>query len=662
MYRPGYFGEFYELTITRAPGPPDAPHLNVSPHDNGALAVSWEAPARDGGSEITGYRVQWKEAAGSWDTPADVSETTVTGTTHTITGLTDGVHYTIRVIAVNDLGDSDPSLEATVTPRETDPPGLSTATVDGVTLTLTYDEALDEGSLAEAGAFTVTVGGAARAVDAVSIVGNALTLTLASAVAVGEEVMVSYTAPADESTAHIRDLAGNAAPSFSGQAAANDTQAPATLTASVHAAPDSHDGETAFTFELKFSEEPHPGFSYATLRDHAFTVAGGSLSRVRRLAPPGNVRWEITIIPSSDEAVKVALPPTTDCDAQGAICTEDGRMMSEKVELTVEGPAEENTPATGAPTISGTVRVGETLTADTSDVSDSDGLTNAVFSYQWLADDAEIAGATNSTYTLQASDNGKTIRVKVSFTDDSGNSESLTSVATADVEAPLTAELRNVPESHNGQNGFTFRILFSEPVTVGYQGLKEDSFEISNETITRARRVNGRNDLRQFTVRPSSDLDVVIVLPADRPCDEEGAICTSDGKRLSNRLELTVPGPAPANALATGAPTISGTAQVGQTLTAATSNIADSDGLDNAVYGYQWVRNDGGTDAEIQGATGSTYTLDAAAEGKTVKVRVSFTDDGGNEESLTSRAPISAPILPEWKGLAMLQRRYLYHH
>ena len=123
VYRPYYFGNFYKLTITRAPGPPDAPqHLNVSPHDSGALDLYWEAPASDGGSEIIGYRVQWKEAAASWDTPADISETTVTGTTHTITGLTDGVQYTVRVIAVNDLGDSDPSEEAAGTPREAGSP------------------------------------------------------------------------------------------------------------------------------------------------------------------------------------------------------------------------------------------------------------------------------------------------------------------------------------------------------------------------------------------------------------------------------------------------------------------------------------------------------------------------------------------------------------
>ena len=415
-----------KTAVVAATSPAAPENFAASVTNSGDLNLSWEAPTwdlsgeirgeptwGDGGSPITGYVVQWKEAPDSWDTEADVSEATVTGTAHTIQGLTSGTEYTTRVIAVNSVGRGAPSDEAAVTANR--------------------------------------------------------------------------------------------------------------------------------------------------------------------------------------------LP-------------------------------------TGTPTISGTAQVGQTLTADVSGIADADGLSNVAYGYQWLAADAEIAGATSSTYTLQASDNGKTIRVKVSFTDDSGNSESLTSVATADVETPLTAEIRNVPESHNGQNAFTFRILFSEPVTVGYQGLKEDSFEISNGTITRARRVNGRNDLRQFTVRPSSNLDVVIVLPADRPCDDEGAICTSDGKRLSNRLELTVPGPAPANAPATGAPTISGTAQVGQTLTATTSNIADSDGLVNAVYGYQWVRNDGGTDAEIQGAMGSTYTLDAADEGKTVKVRVSFTDDAGNEETLTSEA------------------------
>ena len=83
--------------------------------------------------------------------------------------------------------------------------------------------------------------------------------------------------------------------------------------------------------------------------------------------------------------------------------------------------AKPNTEATGAPTIDGIARVGETLTADTSGIIDDDGLTNVAFSHQWLRGDAEIASATGETYTLVKADEGKTIKVTVSFTDAEGN-------------------------------------------------------------------------------------------------------------------------------------------------------------------------------------------------------------------------------------------------
>ena len=89
---------------------------------------------------------------------------------------------------------------------------------------------------------------------------------------------------------------------------------------------------------------------------------------------------------------------------------------------------------------------------------------------------------------------------------------------------------------------------------------------------------------------------------------------------------------------ATGAPAITGTAQVGQTLTAATSGIMDSDGLTSPTYTYQWIRVDGSTESDISGATANMYTLVAADEGKTIKVTVSFTDDASNAETLTSAA------------------------
>ena len=89
----------------------------------------------------------------------------------------------------------------------------------------------------------------------------------------------------------------------------------------------------------------------------------------------------------------------------------------------------------------------------------------------------------------------------------------------------------------------------------------------------------------------------------------------------------------------TGKPAITGTPEVKQTLTADISGIVDTDGLPaDDQFSYQWVRNDGTDDSDISGATDSTYKLKAADLGKTIKVRVTFTDGGGTEETLTSDA------------------------
>ena len=112
------------------------------------------------------------------------------------------------------------------------------------------------------------------------------------------------------------------------------------LTASTGNAPESHDGQSAFTFELTFSEEFD--LSYKTLRDHAFEVAGGSVIKARRLNRPSNIGWEITVEPSSNDGVTVTLPVPEYCGAQGAICTGDGRELSEAVEFAVSGPGEGN--------------------------------------------------------------------------------------------------------------------------------------------------------------------------------------------------------------------------------------------------------------------------------------------------------------------------------
>ena len=110
------------------------------------------------------------------------------------------------------------------------------------------------------------------------------------------------------------------------------------LTASTHDIPANHDGSTTFTFELRFSEEPADGFSYQTLRDHAFTATGGEVVNARRLEKGKNLRWEISVRPDGNGPVTIVLPATTDCTAQGAVCTGDGRMLSNRLDVIVPGP------------------------------------------------------------------------------------------------------------------------------------------------------------------------------------------------------------------------------------------------------------------------------------------------------------------------------------
>ena len=338
--------------------------------------------------------------------------------------------------------------------------------------------------------------------------------------------------------------------------AATETVELPPLTASVHNVPSSHNGQDSFTFELRFSADPKPAFSYTTVRDHAFTVTGGSVTYVRRLEPGKNVRWEITVTPGSSADVAIALNATTDCEANGAICTEEGGKLSGGLQFTVPGPltpvlGTPNTPATGLPTITGTAQVGETLTADTTGISDGDGLDNASFAYQWFDDDAEINGATASTHTLADADAGKAIRVRVSFTDDAGNDEELTSastgaVAAAVVNPPLTASAHDAPSSHNGQDAFIFELRFSEAPEpdFSYTTVRDHVFTVAGGSVTYVRRLEpGKNVRWEITVTPVSSAAVAIALNATTDCSAQGAICTEEGGKLSATLEFTVNGP-----------------------------------------------------------------------------------------------------------------------
>ena len=94
-----------------------------------------------------------------------------------------------------------------------------------------------------------------------------------------------------------------------------------------------------------------------------------------------------------------------------------------------------NNPATGEPTITGTARAEQDLTADASPILDTDGLPSS-FTYQWLrvdadgtSDEEDISGEIAETYTLATDDVGKKVKVKVGFTDELSGEEERTSAA-----------------------------------------------------------------------------------------------------------------------------------------------------------------------------------------------------------------------------------------
>ena len=336
-----------------------------------------------------------------------------------------------------------------------------------------------------------------------------------------------------------------------------------------------------------------------------------------------------------------------------------------------QSPPPANTPATGAPTVTGTARVGETLTADTSGISDADGLTGATFAYRWLADDADLAGATGSAYTLADADVGKAVRVRVSFTDDAGHGETLTSAATAPVAArppEVTAvAITSDPgddDTYGDGDVITVSVTFDEAVDVtGAPRLR-----IKMDPDYGGKRVfySGGSGSATLTfthtvVEPNISTQGIAVLAGSlrRNGGTIQSAATGAGADLSHDGLAHDAGhkvdwkqsPPPANNPATGTPTVTGTAQVGETLTADISGISDADGLTGAAFAYQWLADD----ADLPGATGSAYTPASADVGKAVRVRVSFTDDAGHGETLTSAAtaPVAAANPPEVTAVAI---------
>ena len=294
-----------------------------------------------------------------------------------------------------------------------------------------------------------------------------------------------------------------------------------------------------------------------------------------------------------------------------------------------------NTLATGAPTITGTAQVGQTLTAGTTAIMDADGLTSVSYTYQWIrvaTDNTEtnISSAAASTYTLVAADQGTTVKVTVSFTDDANNPETLTSAATAAVSAAANTLATGAPT-------ITGTAQVGQTLTAGTTAIM-DADGLTSVSYT-YQWIGVATDNTETNIS-SATASTYTLVAADQGTTVKVTVSFTDDannpETLTSAATATVS--AAANTLATGAPTITGTAQVGQTLTAATTGITDADGLTSPTYTYQWIRVDGTDEADIAAANSSTYILGAADLGTTLTVRVTFADDLGHTETLTSAA------------------------
>ena len=394
------------------------------------------------------------------------------------------------------------------------------------------------------------------------------------------------------------------------------------------------------------------------------TDSGDTLHSVKITAPPaagkGALALDGTAVAANGTVTKAELddgdlvytPPANENGsgyASFSFKVSDGTAESAAAYTITIDVTAVNDAATGQPTISGTARVGQTLSAAKGTVADVDGMpADSSFAWQWIrvdgSSESNISGATAGTYTLAAADQGKKLKVKLSFTDSDGTAESRTSAATATVGANArpTGAAKTVSTSEDtaytfaaADFGFTdtdsgdtlHSVKITAPPAAGKGALALDGTAVAaNGTVTKAELDDG---------------DLVYTPPANENGSGYASFSfkVSDGTAESAAAYTITIDVTAVNDAATGQPTISGTARVGQTLSAAKGTVADVDGMPaDSSFAWQWIRVDGSTESDISGATAGTYTLAAADQGKKLKVKLSFTDSDGTAESRTSAA------------------------
>ena len=227
---------------------------------------------------------------------------------------------------------------------------------------------------------------------------------------------------------------------------------------------------------------------------------------------------------------------------------------------------------------------------------------------------------------------------------------------TATVAGPiLTASFQGLPSQHDGATAFSFRIAFSDEIATDEEEFRDHSVEVWGGEVTRAEPVGQRRDLWEVEVEPASEDSVMVSLKPAWSCAATGAVCTAGGRLLSVIPATMVPGPA------TWPVQITGVAQVGKTLTADSSNLSERYGVQVTSMTYRWLANG----ARVPGANARTYKPDDGKQGKRISVMATYTDDRGNEDTVTSgpTEPLAArDRIRRATGLPVISGRALVGH
>jgi len=259
-------------------------------------------------------------------------------------------------------------------------------------------------------------------------------------------------------------------------------------------------------------------------------------------------------------------------------------------------PEEEPLQLTGTVSISGTAEVGQTLRANTTNLNGS----GTIF-YQWKRGGTAIYGETDSTYVVQTADVGSTITVTVTRSENYG---SVTSAQTITVTDPRLPQLTGtVSISGTAQVGQT---LTANTANLGGSGTISYQWSRGGNNISGA---TGNTYVVQ-----AADAGSTIIVTVNR----DGY----SGSVISNATATII------FPILTGTVSITGTAQVGQTLSANTTSLGGS-----GTISYQWNRGE----TAISGATSSTYIIQTVDSGSNITVTVTRS---GNSGSITS-TPVS---------------------